>query len=111
MSDAFLNKFSRMLDNFRTMFPGKWYYFWDKSPGMLESFKQYFPVMPGNFWKVLPWILENFVEHTYPESMLCIDYQEGNACQSDSGGPLVTKHAGDDGVTPGQNYEQIGVVS
>ena len=33
-------------------------------------------------------------------------------CFGDSGGPLVTtRRAGDDGVTPGQNYELIGVVS
>ena len=30
--------------------------------------------------------------------------------QGDSGGPLVTSSSGD-GVTPGQNYELIGVVS
>ena len=34
------------------------------------------------------------------------------SCYGDSGGPLVTtRRDGDDGVTPGQNYELIGVVS
>ena len=41
--------------------------------------------------------------------MLCANEEGGgkDACQGDSGGPLVTSN-GDDGVTPGQNYELIG---
>ena len=45
------------------------------------------------------------------DTMLCIAYPVGGNLQGDSGSPLVTKHAWDDGVTPGQNYEQIGVTS
>lgn len=46
--------------------------------------------------------------------MLCAEAAGGkggkDACQGDSGGPLVTSGRGD-GVTPGQNYDLIGVVS
>jgi len=45
------------------------------------------------------------------DSMLCATVWGGgkSACKGDSGGPLVT--ASGDGVTPGQNYQLIGVVS
>ena len=111
MSDAFWDKLSRMSYNFRSMFPRNLNYFWDKSPGILESLKQNFPKLSDNFWKVLPRKLVDFVKSWSPESMLCIDYPGGNACPGDSGGPLMTKRAGDDGVTPGQNYELIGAAS
>eukprot|EP00091_Calanus_sinicus_P012600 TRINITY_DN28266_c0_g1_i1.p1 TRINITY_DN28266_c0_g1~~TRINITY_DN28266_c0_g1_i1.p1 ORF type:complete len:184 (-),score=31.66 TRINITY_DN28266_c0_g1_i1:55-606(-) len=44
--------------------------------------------------------------------MLCANVDGGgkDACQGDSGGPLVTAGSGT-GLAPGQNYEQIGVVS
>jgi len=44
--------------------------------------------------------------------MLCANVNGGgkDACQGDSGGPLVSSGDGD-GVTAGQNYELIGVVS
>jgi len=46
------------------------------------------------------------------DSMLCANIPGGgaDACQGDSGGPLVSSSGGD-GVTPGQNYQLIGVVS
>jgi len=55
--------------------------------------------------------------YNYPSSwitsqMLCANVNGGgkDACQGDSGGPLVSSGSGD-GVTAGQNYELIGVVS
>jgi len=44
--------------------------------------------------------------------MMCAAVNGGgkDACQGDSGGPLVTASNGN-GVTPGQNYELVGVVS
>jgi len=56
-------------------------------------------------------------KYSYPSSwitseMLCANVDGGgkDACQGDSGGPLVTAGSGT-GVTAGQNYELIGVVS
>ena len=55
--------------------------------------------------------------YSYPSSwitarMVCANVAGGgkDACQGDSGGPLVTAQGGD-GVTAGQNYRLIGVVS
>jgi len=43
---------------------------------------------------------------------LCVQHPSGQKpCSGDSGGPLITKQPNSDGVTPGQNYELIGVVS
>merc|ERR1719481_1586008 len=54
-------------------------------------------------------------KYSYPSSwitsqMLCANVAGGgkDACQGDSGGPLVSSGSGN-GVTPGQNYELIGV--
>ena len=44
------------------------------------------------------------------EQMMCAAFPGKDSCQGDSGGPLVTAGSGD-GVTSGQNYELIGVVS
>jgi len=46
-----------------------------------------------------------------PDNFLCINYDEGMGCPGDSGSPLVTKPADAKGVTPGENYELIGVQS
>jgi len=48
------------------------------------------------------------------DQMICagdLDHGGKDACQGDSGGPLITAEAGHNGVTPGQNYEIIGLVS
>lgn len=59
-------------------------------------------------------------DYDYPASsitdqMMCAAAEDGqggkDSCQGDSGGPMVTKEAASDGVTGGQNYELIGVVS
>jgi len=42
-------------------------------------------------------------------NMICAKRSGKDACQGDSGGPLVSSKG--DGVTAGQNYEQVGVVS
>ena len=47
----------------------------------------------------------------FSDSFLCVADVGGSPCIYDSGGPLVTKPFRDDGVTPGQNYQQIGVLS
>jgi len=46
------------------------------------------------------------------DEMMCAGVDGGgkDACQGDSGGPLITSESGD-GVTPGQNYQLIGVTS
>ena len=48
------------------------------------------------------------------ENMLCANAAGGQGgkgtCQGDSGGPLVSSGTGD-GVSPGQNYDLVGVVS
>ena len=46
-----------------------------------------------------------------PDYMICTKFREGRFCAGDSGGPLVTTTPGGDGVTPGENYVQIGLVS
>jgi len=43
---------------------------------------------------------------------LCVEHPSGQTmCGGDSGGPLISKQTNHDGVTPGQNYELIGVNS
>ena len=46
-----------------------------------------------------------------PKHFICTRFPKGKFCDGDSGGPLVATAPGHDGVTPGQNYVQIGVVS
>ena len=65
-------------------------------------------------YNIIAWDLDqqnNTMNKQIPDHMLCINYTSGNACPGDSGSPLVTKPEEHDGVTPGQNFEQIGVVS
>ena len=51
-------------------------------------------------------------ESGVPHHLICTEFPSGKFCNGDSGGPLVTTAAaGHDGVTPGENYVQIGVVS
>jgi len=52
-----------------------------------------------------------YYSYEISDSMLCANVAGGgkDSCDGDSGGPLVT--ASGDGVTPGQNYQLIGVVS
>jgi len=53
-----------------------------------------------------------YPSNSITDQMLCANVEGGgkDSCQGDSGGPLVTAGAGD-GVTAGENYELIGVVS
>jgi len=57
----------------------------------------------------------SYTKYPITDQMLCANAESGeggkDACQGDSGGPLVTKEEASDGVTAGQNYELIGVVS
>jgi len=51
-------------------------------------------------------------ETTMSDDKLCVQHPTGQKpCGGDSGGPLITKQPNSDGVTAGQNYELIGVVS
>ena len=46
------------------------------------------------------------------DDKLCVGHPSGQKmCPGDSGGPLISKPPNHDGVTPGQNYELIGVNS
>merc|ERR1711962_479358 len=46
------------------------------------------------------------------DQVLCAKGSSGKGiCESDSGGPLITKDSGHSGTVPGQNYELIGVTS
>jgi len=48
----------------------------------------------------------------FTDDQLCVTYPHGKKhCGGDSGGPLISKAAGHDGATPGENYELIGVNS
>ena len=111
LSDTFLEKFAKNLDTFLHEFPDKWDKFWEKSYEMLDNFKDKFSEMPDEFWKVFPRFMEKFMKNYDPDRMLCIVYPIGDTCPGDSGGPLITKPAHADGVTAGQNYEQIGINS
>jgi len=57
----------------------------------------------------------NYNSNEITDQMLCAVAEGGqggkDSCQGDSGGPLITKNSGSDGVTAGNNYELIGVVS
>merc|ERR1712168_647824 len=54
----------------------------------------------------------NYGSNDITDVMMCAGIMKGgtDSCQGDSGGPLISS-SGKDGVTPGQNYELIGVVS
>jgi len=106
---------------FKKMFPETSEFFLDRFPLILERFQKKFPDLLKNFQKNfrenLPEIWKEFCENIDPEkcvmadNKLCVIYDKGVGCNGDSGGPLVTKPDNADGVTPGQNYEQIGVTS
>merc|ERR1719369_2157258 len=87
---------------------------------MLNSFQKKFPNglddFQKNFRKKLPELWDDFCENDPEECVmtdnkLCIKYLGGVTCPGDSGGPLVTKPGDADGMSPGENYEQIGVMS
>lgn len=48
--------------------------------------------------------------HTSSDN-ICVSFYYGKTCAGDSGGPLITKPPTDDGFTPGENFELIGVNS
>ena len=100
-----------IFDTFFEMF----YNFRDDLPRILEYFQSKFTGMSNDFWMLFPGMLNMAVQHLEDtadvDNLLCINFPGGDSCPGDSGGPLVTKHARADGVTPGQNYELIGVVS
>merc|ERR1719219_344032 len=52
----------------------------------------------------------SYGEKRISDRMICAAAPGKDSCQGDSGGPMVTAKGGD-GVTPGQNYQLIGVVS
>ena len=48
----------------------------------------------------------------HPDLICTVPASNNSACRGDPGGPLMTtRRPEDDGVTPGQNYELIGLVS
>ena len=82
---------------------------------MVEKMKIEFDEYEEEFWSILrvmfKIVIEKFPVIKTTSTWHCITYQNGMACPGDSGGPIVTKPADADGVTPGENYEQIGMIS
>ena len=138
--DVFLDELPSLMDDIQNNLPGIFDDFWNQHPEVLKMLQdknlnledeildmipqwlEYIGKLhPGdNFQDKLPEILDNamdlfpngFIEKTVADNKICItDYGGGMACGGDSGGPLVTKPEDHDGVSPGQNYEQIGVTS
>ena len=92
--DSFLDP---LLDNLRDFY---------RANGTVEDLKEFKDKVPDRMRSFLD------LPDTVHDSKLCMNHRRGgDSCAGDSGGPLVTKSYGDDGVTPGQNYQQIGLTS
>ena len=139
--DIFLDELPNLMDDIQNNLPGIFDDFWNQHPEVLKMIEDKLKIKledeimdripqllefigklhPGDdFQDKLPEILDNkldqlpneVTEKEVADNKICItDHDGGMACKGDSGGPLVTKPEDHDGVSPGQNYEQIGVTS
>merc|ERR1719250_319475 len=100
LEDEIIDMIPQLLEYIGKLHPGD--NFQDKLPAILDNAMDLFP----NGY------IEKTVKKEVADNKICItDYDGGMVCKGDSGGPLVTKPEDHDGVSPGQNYEQIGVTS
>ena len=138
--DIILDELPTLMDDIQNNLPGLFDDFWNQHPEVLKKLQVKFPKFTNAIWDMIPQLLEDIrrlhpgddfkdklpeildndidqlpngvTEKMVADNKICItDYGGGMACGGDSGGPLVTKPEDHDGVSPGQNYEQIGVTS